>query len=262
MADDQTPDVDVEQDPDVQAAEAVEAQAHAVVESRRADALARAKHARDLAAVASRVAAEQPPAPVPEVQNQLSEAPVGIPDTASVTPDPVPETAPEAAPVEAPVDPTPSTDPALQPPGPETPPMADAEPPVPEPVAEAAAPAPSLEQVLSALSPEAVQGNPTEATPSLVEAPAPVAAEPEPPPAEPAPEARSARRPFATGRTRPGSKTWRQGAIVQLTDHEWARVRADLTDAEAADGEAGGERLRALVTRYGAEVTRAATRPA
>ncbi|WP_165359710.1 hypothetical protein [Lichenibacterium minor] len=89
--------------------------------------------------------------------------------------------------------------------------------------------------------------------------PVTVAPEPEPTPAEPA---RSPRQPYATGRTRPGSKTWRQGAIVQLTDHEWARVRSDLTDAEAADGEAGGDRLKTLVTRYGADVTWAAARPA
>ena len=124
---------------------------------------------------------------------------------------------------------------------------------VPEVVAPAPEPEPEAEPVT-----KTVHGNETEATLSLA---APPEAAPVEQPAPPV-EARSARQPFATGRTRQGPKAWRQGGIVSLTDHEWARVKADLTDAEAADGEAGGTRLQALVTRYGADLTWSPARPA
>ncbi len=276
MTDDQSP-VDVEQDPEVQAAEAVEARAHVVVERVRADALARAKHARDLAAVQARVDAEEtakaPPAAVPAAA--LVTAPA--PEPQALTPH-APDPA-EVAPVVA--EPVPA---------PETPPMSSAEPPAAPVVdgdeagrreAETRAEAARHEAEEAALAkveapfpvapvvPEPAHETATEAPVGCDAPPAPVAPEPvakpastpEPEPAAPV-EARSKRAPFATGKTRPGPKTWRQGAIISLTDHEWARVRSDLTDAEAADGEAGGTRLQALVARYGADVTWSVARPA
>ncbi len=213
-------DAEVEQDPEVQAAEAVETQAHVVVERVRADALARAKHARDLAALKAHVDAEQVPATAPAVPAIAQEA------VEVVVPEPV-----------------------------AVPPVVEA-PPVPEPT-----PAPEIVPEIPTAAPDPVPSpivvEPVTPTPEPV---AEVVPEPEPP----APvEARSRRAPFASGRTKPGPRTFdaRSGAVVSKPFHEWLRVRADLTDAEAADGEAGGARLQALVTTYGADALWAATRP-